>query len=136
VTRSGRIAVIAAAFAVVCTWLAWRDDGTSVASPAALDGSAIFKAKGCAVCHDALGTTARFEGFPSLIEAPEWAADRNPAFTAEEYVRQSVLAPGEYISPAFTAAAGPTDAMPNLRVSATELDALVDYVLQRTDADR
>ena len=132
-TRSGGMAAFAAAVAVAGTWLAWRDDTATVAGPHPLDGAAVFMAKGCAVCHDAPGTRAAFEGFPSLVDAPEWAADRNPDLGAEAYVRQSVLAPGEYISPAFTAAAGPTDAMPGLQVSAAELDALVDFVLQRSD---
>jgi len=132
-TRSGGIAAIAAAVAVAGTWLAWRDDAASVARPHPLDGAAVFMAKGCAVCHDASGSRAAFDGFPSLVDAPQWAADRNPDLSAEEYVRQSVLAPGEYISPAFTTSAGPTDAMPGLQVSAAELDALVDFVLQRSD---
>jgi mono/diheme cytochrome c family protein len=132
VTRSGGVAAIAAAVALAGTWLAWRGDAASEASPDPLDGSAVFTAKGCAVCHDAPGTTARLSGFPSLVGALEWAGDRNPDLSADDYVRQSVLSPGEYISPAFTAGVGPTDAMPRLRVSPAELDALVDFVLQRS----
>ena len=132
-TRSGRTAAIAAALAVAGTWLAWRGEAASTAGPPTFDGAAVFMAKGCAVCHDATGTTARFEGFPSLVDAADWAADRNPALTAEEYVRQSLLAPGEYISPAFTSGVGPTDAMPILQISPAEVDALVDFVLQRSD---
>ena len=132
-TRSGAIAAVAAVAATAGTLVVWNDDaGTVSSSPGRLDGAAVFMAKGCAVCHSASGTTAAFDGFPSLVDAPRWAADRNPDLTAEEYVRQSVLAPGEYISPAFTVGVGPTDAMPGLQVSTAELDALVDYVLQRS----
>lgn len=75
-----------------------------------------------------------FAAFPSLVDAPQWAADRVPGLSADEYVRQSVLAPGEFISPEFTGGVGPTEGMPGLLVTEQELDALVDYILQRSDS--
>lgn len=132
-TRSGTVAAAAMALSLAGTWLVWRGDDTSVSSsPRRLDGAAVFAAKGCAVCHDGPATTAAFDSFPSLADAPRWAADRVPGLTADEYVRQSVLAPGQFTSPAFRADGGPTTGMPGLQVSPAELDALVDFVLQRS----
>jgi hypothetical protein len=66
---------------------------------------------------------------PDLSDAVSWAGDRRTGMSAEDYVAESVRIPGAFISPAFAPGGGPTDAMPVLEVSDTEVDALVEYVL-------
>jgi cytochrome c5 len=135
-TRAGIIAAAAMVVAGAGTWLVWNEDDSSdraarASTVSELDGAAVFVAKGCAVCHDGPDTSAMGHGFPSLAHAPEWAGTRDPSLTADEYLRQSVLEPGVYISPEFRGPIGGTDAMPRLNVSEDELDALVDHLMHR-----
>ena len=44
--------------------------------PSSGDGAQLFRAKGCATCHDGPDSTAQFVDFPSLANAPSWAGDR------------------------------------------------------------
>ena len=70
-------------------------------------------------------------GFPSLADAPAWAGERRQGMTAEEYLRESIASPGAFISPAFRPGGGPTTGMPQLRLAADEIDALVEFLLHR-----
>ena len=95
-----------------------------------LDGAAVFRAKGCASCHDGPDTTALVRGaFPSLAEAGEWAAGRRPDRSAGAYLEESVRQPSAFISPAFPRPAGGTTAMPTLDLSDAEVAAVVAYLL-------
>jgi mono/diheme cytochrome c family protein len=96
-----------------------------LASPA--DGADLFMRKGCASCHKGPQTTARIGVAPSLEDVPEWAGQREPGLSASDYVRESILNPPAFISPAFVES-GPT-AMPSLNLTEAEVDALVAYLL-------
>lgn len=66
------------------------------------------------------------------MAAPDWASDRRTGLNAAEYLAESIVAPNASVSPEFRPGpAGPTNAMPQLRITADELDALVAYLLQR-----
>lgn len=97
------------------------------------DGAQLFRAKGCASCHDGPDSRALFAAeFPSLEDAPAWAGERRPGLSAAEYLAESIAAPAVFVSPEFRPGqAGPTDAMPTLSVTGDEIAALVDYLLQR-----
>jgi mono/diheme cytochrome c family protein len=82
-------------------------------------GRSLFSAKGCASCHVEIGVG------PSLAKLKDRAAKTKPGFSAEQYVRESILAPS-----AFKAAGGSgSGEMPTLPVNAAELNALVAYLL-------
>jgi mono/diheme cytochrome c family protein len=120
----------------VVSWSDRRDasDGTTPADPTAtaVAGSSLFLAKGCAACHGALdgaGDASSFHVAPSLAGAAEWAGERRSGLDAEAYLRESISDPGVFMSPAWSAAGGPTTGMPTLVVTDAELTALVDYLL-------
>ena len=122
----------------VVTFATWdRGEDEAVADgPTTLDagahGAQLFRAKGCASCHDGPDGTAGFDEFPSLAEAPSWAGDRRPGLTAEEYVAQSIRDPGAFISPAWVGG-GPITEMPQLGLTEAEIAAIVEYLLDTDD---
>ena len=134
-SRAGVVAAFGSVAALCGSWVSWRDDPprTSAATESAavaIDGASLFKLKGCASCHSGPDTRAAFgEGFPSLAEVGEWAADRAPGLTGQEYVVQSILAPSLVISPEFSGTSGPTEAMPALGLSEAEAEAIAAYLL-------
>ena len=123
-------AAIVAALASVVTWQTTSTVNAGVDRTPATDGAALFRAKGCATCHDGPDTTAQFVDFPSLRNAPEWAGDRRTGMSAADYLAESIRTPSAFISPAFTGSVGLTSAMPDLAVTDAEVDALVDHLLQ------
>lgn len=127
------VTAVVAAAAVTGAALVWRTQPTEPPDPIAgsanvLDGAALFRAKGCATCHDG-PDTASSSDFPDLSNAPEWAGERRPGMSAADYVAESIRQPGAFISPAFEPFGGPTTAMPDLDVSDEEVEALVAYLL-------
>jgi hypothetical protein len=122
------LGLLAAAVAAAGAGLLTTRDHTAASPPVTLDGAAVFHAKGCAECHDGPGWDSPVGIGPSLRDAADWAGTRISGTSAEEYVRQSVVAPDVFRSPAV---AEGTFEMPTITVSAEELDALVAYVLQR-----
>lgn len=144
-TRVGIFAALAAIVAAVGGALAWQTETTTtviaasppstVAAPASadpepIDGASLFPSKGCATCHDGPSSTALIGGFPSLADVPAWAGDRRPPMSAADYLAESIRTPSAFISPAFSGGVGPTDGMPDLRLTQPEIDALVTYLLQ------
>jgi mono/diheme cytochrome c family protein len=91
----------------------------------ALDGAALFSAKGCASCHDGPDSTSLTDAGPPLVAASAWAGERVDGLSAEEYLEQSMRNPSAFISP--LARSG--DGMPLLQLSDDEIDALVDHLL-------
>ena len=130
-TRVGRVAaVIAIAFAVL-TIATWNDSTQStVGSDAPLDGAMLFKAKGCASCHNGPDSNSRMSGIPPLTSVVEWAGDRRPGMNAVEYLSESMRTPSAFISPAFSGGQGPMTGMPDLNLSEAEIAALVAYLLR------
>jgi mono/diheme cytochrome c family protein len=97
-------------------------DGTkSPAGDLVQQGRNLFAAKGCASCH------VQLQVGPSLANLKDRAAKTRPGYSAEKYVRESVLAPNAF--KADGSSGGLSSGMPTLPVSATELDALVAYLL-------
>jgi cytochrome c551/c552 len=126
----GRPVAFLAAGAVVAGTAFWtaRDDGASSSGPVApaVDGASLFRAKGCSGCHQGPGVHSAVGIAPVLDDAADWAATRIPGTSAEDYVRQSIVDPQAFISPAATT----TLQMPTLPLSAAELDALVTFLLE------
>ncbi|MGD9703893.1 MAG: c-type cytochrome [Acidimicrobiia bacterium] len=132
-SRAGLLAAGAAITAAAASLVGWQTTTTAPAEAvdaSTLDGAALFKAKGCATCHAGPGSTSQIGSFPSLSDAPAWAGDRRPGMTAAEYIAESIREPAAFISPAFVPSGGPTAAMPDLGLTETEIDALVDHLLQ------
>jgi mono/diheme cytochrome c family protein len=115
--------------AIVGWGTASTPDTTRALAGDSLSGATLFRTKGCASCHNGPETEPIVGIGPDLSDAGSWAGDRRPGMTAEDYVAESVRSPGAFISPAFVAIGGPTEAMPLLDVSDAELDALVRYLL-------
>jgi mono/diheme cytochrome c family protein len=135
VTRAGLLAAGAALCAAIASVVGWQTESTTGAtSPATadgrLDGARLFRSKGCASCHAPSDSSPVRGAFPSLVGAAEWAGDRRPGLTAEQYVAESIRAPSAFISPAFDGPSGGTEGMPDLGLTDEEIDALVTYVLQ------
>jgi mono/diheme cytochrome c family protein len=135
VSPIGRACAIGAVVLAVVTVATWNRgdreavaDGTTVVDAGADDGSQLFRAKGCASCHDGPDGHAAFDEFPSLADAPSWAADRRSGMTAEEYIAQSIRDPGAFISPAWVGG-GPVTEMPQLGLTDAEITAIVAYLL-------
>ncbi|HEY5874433.1 MAG TPA: hypothetical protein VIT64_03995, partial [Ilumatobacteraceae bacterium] len=66
-SRAGRLAAAAAIVAGLASVVSWQTTSTVNAGGdgrPALDGAALFRAKGCATCHDGPDTTAQFVDFP------------------------------------------------------------------------
>jgi mono/diheme cytochrome c family protein len=122
------LGLLAAAVATAGAGLLTLRDHIAASPAAALDGAEVFHAKGCAACHDGPGWDSPVGIGPSLRDAATWAGTRINGTSAEDYVRQSVVAPQVFRSPAV---AQRDFEMPTITVSAEELDALVAYVLQR-----
>jgi cbb3-type cytochrome oxidase cytochrome c subunit len=97
-------------------------DGTKPATGDLVQqGRNLFAAKGCASCH------VQLQVGPSLANLKDRAAKTRQGYSAEKYVRESVLAPNAFKADGSSGA--PSSEMPTLPVSATELDALVAYLL-------
>ena len=129
-TKQGVAAALGALLAVLGTWIGWRDDGWEpVGAAPAVDGEALFHAKGCATCHTGPTSSASMGEFPSLAAASSWAGARRPGLSAEEYLDESIREPWAFISPEFHGSNGPTTAMPQLGLSDAERDAVVAFLL-------
>lgn len=128
----GRWTAIGAATLGLVTVATWNAGSPSSASDTRLDGSQLFRAKGCATCHAGPDTVSEFDAvFPSLAAAPEWAGTRRPGLNARAYLTESMVAPGAFVSPDFhNGRVGPTTAMPQLPLTDEEINALVDYLLR------
>lgn len=124
----GRACTAGAVVLAVVTVAFW-DTGSPPASGArAVEGAELFRAKGCASCHDGPDSRAGIGGYPSLVDAADWAGRRRPETSAGAYLAESITEPNAFISPALTGS-GPTTIMPNLTLTPDEVDALVDYLL-------
>jgi mono/diheme cytochrome c family protein len=99
-------------------------DGPTL-SPQAERGRVLVQAKGCVACHAVAGLRPTVPLGPDLSTLPMRAASRRAGMSAEEYVRESILAPRAFVIPEFD------EQMPVLPITADELDALVAFLLGR-----
>ena len=86
-------------------------------------GRQVFRALDCGRCHHVDGSGGRLG--PDLTRIGTVASTRTPGMAAEEYIRRSVVAPGDYVVPGFS------DIMPRgltRGVPQSDLDALVAYL--------
>jgi cytochrome c551/c552 len=103
---------------------------------AAADGLAIYRAQFCGICHqsEVAGTAGTFgpshNGFASTadgrIQDPGYTGE---ARTAEEYIRESILHPEQYVVEGYELSSHRMPAYTTL--SAAELNALVQFLLQQ-----
>jgi mono/diheme cytochrome c family protein len=128
--RSALYATVAVAAAVMSIVAAAARPETG-GGAAALDGASLFRAKGCATCHDGPTGPSLTGVGPSLADAPSWAGDRIDGVSAQDYLEQSVRSPSAFISPEYRSSGGPSVGMPLLQLSDDEIDRLVDYLLTR-----
>jgi mono/diheme cytochrome c family protein len=118
----------------IVTLASWNSgEQQPVAATAAPDGARVFAAKGCASCHvGPEGGNRPIPDFPSLAVASEWAGERRPGLTAEDYIRQSIREPDTFISPAYDGGFNSDGSpMPQLDLTDAEVDAVVAYLLGR-----
>ena len=89
-------------------------------------GEQIFTAAGCAGCHTFGPAGSNATIGPNLDELAAAAGNREPGKSAEEYVRESLLAPGAFLAPGFG------NSMPSFegRLTDEQIQTLVDYLLQ------
>ena len=131
-SRIGRWCAIGAVLMGAITLATWNIGADRSVADGAPEGRQLFHAKGCSGCHAGPESSPDLmTGFPSLADAPAWAGKRRQGMTAEEYLRESIASPGVFISPAFQPGGGPTTGMPQLRLAAAEIDALVEFLLHR-----
>lgn len=88
-------------------------------------GRQVYRASGCASCHEgSLFNLFRPVG-PALNEIGLVGAKRSPGMSAEDYIRQSMTDPGAYLVPGYP------DSMPRglaRDMSPEDLAALVAYL--------
>lgn len=98
------------------------------------DPVALFTKFGCIGCHTLDAAKAAGQVGPNLNGIGTNAGTRIPGVTAEEYIRQSILTPNAFIAPKCPGGACPSGVMPqdfSTRISPTELDTLVNFLLEQ-----
>jgi cytochrome c2 len=106
------------------------DDEGALASAGlaqAKTGEQIFTAAGCAGCHTFAPAGSNGNIGPNLDELATAAGDREPGKSAEDYIRESLVAPDAFLVEGFG------NAMPSYegRLTDEQIQALVEY-LQET----
>lgn len=120
-------AAVVAAAASLLSGVARPDEPRDVA---AATGEELFRTKGCAMCHDGPDGASMIGAGPSLVAAASWAGERMPDVAAADYVELSIRNPSAFVSPVYTGqTGGPGGGMPLLQLSDSEIDAIVEYLL-------
>ena len=99
-------------------------------------GRALFTGGGgCLACHTIEGTAQGILG-PDQTHVGTWAANRIPGYTAEQYIRESIVEPCAYnVTPADDGIEANYDCklmeitMKSIFLSDAEIDALVAFLL-------
>lgn len=108
----------------VAVWSEGSNAGSAATVAIAVDGQYIFSTKGCVACHDADAAPGGGSIGPNLTNLSEVATARVEGMAAADYVRQSIREPNAYVVPGYG-----KGVMPVLSLSDTEVDALVEYLL-------
>ncbi len=92
---------------------------------------AIVEQMGCFACHrlERIGRGGKIG--PNWDDMPNVSGIRGDGLTAEEYVRQSISEPGDFIVPGFEDQAGTMPQTFGERLTGAELDMLVNFLLQK-----
>jgi mono/diheme cytochrome c family protein len=108
-----------AALALVALAVIAAFPGSARSDTPALDGKALFLAKGCATCHqhDAVSTTNSVSIGPDLTH-----------YTNSPDFLRRWLADPQAIRPQTAPAFGPSGTMPNLHLSPDEIEALIAFI--------
>jgi cytochrome c oxidase subunit 2 len=103
-------------------WL--REQGRRVQAPAGEAGAAVFENNGCGSCHTFEPAGSQATAGPSLDNLREEA--ERAGVPLEEFVRESIVDPNEYVEPGF-----PANVMPATYADLPQeqLDALVEYLI-------
>lgn len=126
---AGALATCGLAVSTAVTWPRGDAGPAAVARVVETDrGRALFAAKGCAGCHTGPGTTSQGIGI-SLVDVPS----RVRGMSRADYIRQSILRPAAVVAPS-AGEIGPF-AMPALALDPGEVDALVEYLIAREEAN-
>jgi mono/diheme cytochrome c family protein len=123
----GVAGVLTLVFGASTGWAWSRPAGSSSAVPSqrTQSGEDLFQAKGCAACHRGPSSDSLTETGPDLGELWKVAGTRQPGLSAQDYVRQSIANPGSFVVVGFG-----NNAMPEIAVSAQEIEALAQYLLE------
>ena len=98
------------------------------------DPVALFSKYGCIGCHTLTAANAAGIVGPNLDGIGTNAATRVPGLSAEEYIRQSILSPNDFIAPECPSGPCPAGVMPQdfaTRMSQADQDALVNFLLEQ-----
>ncbi|HRE25942.1 MAG TPA: cytochrome c [Anaerolineales bacterium] len=90
-------------------------------------GATVFSTSGCKGCHTL--TTSSSPVGPSLAGLGARAGGTVPGLSAEDYVRESILEPDDYVVPGYPDHVMPADL--GARLSEAELDALIAFLLSQ-----
>jgi cytochrome c oxidase subunit 2 len=104
-------------------WL--REQGRRVQAPAGQAGAAVFENNGCGSCHTFGPAGSQAETGPNLDNLRQQA--EAAGVPLEEFVRESIVDPNEYVEPGFSANVMPAtyNELPE-----EQLDALVQYLIR------
>lgn len=94
----------------------------------------VFTNFGCQGCHTLTAVSVTGNVGPNLDGIGTRAGTRKPGFSAEEYIRESILMPDAFIAPECPTGACPGGVMPKdfgVRIPPPELDALVSFLLEQ-----
>ncbi len=119
-------ALLTATFAVLAPTPAASTASASVVATSDLAerGRALFYAKGCTTCHRKAGESNMLEVGPDLTGLAARAGTRRQGMSAEAYVRESITSPSAFTVPGFEGRA-----MPDLGLSAAEIETLTVFLL-------
>ena len=125
---TGQDARDVAAYVAYATGKTGEDSGALAQAglAGATSGEQIFTAAGCAGCHKLAKAGATGNIGPSLDQLAAAAGKREPGKSAEQYVRESIVAPDVYTVSGFG-----KGVMPSFKgkLSDKQVDALVKYLL-------
>jgi cytochrome c oxidase subunit 2 len=104
------------------SWIKGQTKATSSPNPA-VSGAAVFKNNPCGSCHTltAAGTSGKVG--PDLDKLPQYAQTAGKPI--EDFIRESVQNPGAYVEKGY-----PKNVMPSFNLPKSQLDALVQYLVQ------
>jgi cytochrome c oxidase subunit 2 len=104
-------------------WL--REQGRRAEGPPGQAGAAVFENNGCGSCHTFGPAGSQAEVGPSLDNLRDQA--EAAGVPLEEFVRESIVDPNEYVEPGFSANVMPAT---YADLPQEQLDALVQYLLR------
>ncbi|MCC6629890.1 MAG: cytochrome c [Chloroflexi bacterium] len=90
-------------------------------------GAQLFAAQGCSGCHTIKGQGGAVG--PNLSTEGTTAATRKPGTSAKDYITESIVNPGAFVVPGYTAGVMPGTYGQTL--TKDQIEQLVDYLLEQ-----